>query len=533
MDMGILQKLSEALEILEEKKEKIQERMNVVMSECDEVENHFKLLHVLSGDCVGEIESREKDLKSAEESMVKQMCERFDLEKKSMEAGFKRLDEKEKALEMDKMECEKMKESVQEMLNDGLKKEEELQCLSDELKRIRAQVEKMGTELDSREEILRGKEDKIESKLKNLELRVKKVDEMEQDLERRQHEIHSEEKRKSSEIQLKESNLVAREKELDILENEIKSEQELLEERSFRVDSKEKLLEEREDALDAREKRFILQRCTAQFRANDLQTPGTDIKSKAKMPVDVIDLDPESDSDSIGDMASSPVDNPSFTSAEIEKTTRNINVGETWACFDAKDKMPRTYARVTKVINNGGEIRLEVVWLKPCPVLRGEEEWVDAGLPVTCGKFEKGRSSVESLNIFSHPKVCALHHPWIIYPRAGETWAVYKDWDVVEWVSDRELHRHCEYEIVEILPHSRGVSSSSGIRVAHLDKITGSMNSYKRRSNNDEDTFLIKHSCLYRFSHAVPSVKTIRNDGNGIPEITFELDLNCLPLQLP
>ncbi|CAI9091285.1 OLC1v1026262C1 [Oldenlandia corymbosa var. corymbosa] len=601
-EMGSLNKFSEALGTFEAKKEKFEERMKVVMFECDEVEDHYQVMHKFSSGCLDEIGSRKRYLESVKESIMQQVSQVFAPKKRSIEAGLNRLEEKEKRVkralqkvEMGTVQYEKLKESVDNQLYYVLKKEKELQSRFDEMTRIQGEMEKMKTELDLKEKTLRCLKDENDEKEKNLESRVKEIDEMERNLETKKQGIDSEEKRKLTELDLQERILLMREKELNTRENEVVFNQKLLQEKLFQVDSKEKNLglrvakvEEMERHLERKlqeigskekiqgskfteldlKERFLkvkikelqireqevaakenmARRNTAclanveisveessrnRAKALDLQISGTNNRSQAQVPEDIIVLDPEPSPNLICPVAPNPVAHLSSSTAEKGRLTRNFSVGEIWTCF-AMDNLPRIHAQIINIINTGADIKLAAVWLKPRPVYKGEEQWVANGLPVCCGMFEHGSATVLSPTSFSHKTLCTGIQPWIIFPSEGDIWAMYKDWDLIRWASHPEIHKHCQYEFVEILPYPVINSSFVGIRVAHLDKVAGSVTSFKRRRQNDGDSFLIMPDCLYRFSHKVPSIKKAFPGVNGISDCTFELDLNfqfCRGLQ--
>ncbi|CAI9091288.1 OLC1v1026267C2 [Oldenlandia corymbosa var. corymbosa] len=590
--MGSSRKLSEAFGLVEEKTVSIQERMIMVMRELDSVEAHYKKIQDLSYGRSNELQSKEESLKSFEKSVAKQIHERFDSRRRAIEKGLKKFGEKEKFLrgalekmEMEGKQSEIMKVSVEKTLTDVLLKEKEFQCLLDELKKIQGQVEKRGAELDSMEETLRCRKDEIDEKEKNLILRVNEVDELERKLERRLHEFDSAEKSRLCELETRENEVISNQKLVEARNFQIDSKKRLLEKRKNALDSEAERLKQREDELDVRaqnlmdlakqleakeeglggannsvsptkpadvrsvrrkrvspghEERKVQENrrqrgkrssgipgeSIGKIEVQDLQNSGRKTTTQAQMTEDLTELDPEPDLNSLGNFASNPIGDPSFTSDE------NLDVHQTWACFDAKDRMPRKYARVINLINQDGEVRLEVLWLKPCPEYKGEKEWVEAGLPVSCGEFEPGEISVESPTIFSHLALGILDPVWTILPRQGETWALYRDWDIVKWASHQGLHRHCEYDIVEIPPHPRHQPLFRCISVTLLDRIEGSVKLFTRRSRKDKDSFLIKANSLYRFSHKVPSVQKMCIDENGILHDILELDLNCLPLQL-
>ncbi|KAI3865185.1 hypothetical protein MKX03_005825, partial [Papaver bracteatum] len=53
-----------------------------------------------------------------------------------------------------------------------------------------------------------------------------------------------------------------------------------------------------------------------------------------------------------------------------------------------------------------------------------------------------------------------------IYPRKGEIWAIYKNWNI-KWSSDQNNHRVYEYEFVEVLSY---YDEDIGVMVVSLVK---------------------------------------------------------------
>ncbi|CAI9091284.1 OLC1v1026261C1 [Oldenlandia corymbosa var. corymbosa] len=466
--------------------------------------------------CFGDIQSKEKQLKGLEES-VKQRCEEFNSKRRWIEAGLKRLDEKEEFLKgaFQKMEMEEMKcREMRIFETDG-----------------HFELAKREKVLDLIEENLRKRKGEIDAKQKNLDLREEKVNAIERLLETNKNEIESEKKRleeRLNELDSRKRNLVGTEEEQDTRkigeagrETETDSKQKMLEEKDFQVDSRERHSETMagRKRLSHADEEIKLQGSSSKHAKGSYCNGDSIIRQNGAHSLQK--------SDSIGSFASCTIDGPSFPAVEKGKQAKTFNVGETWACFDAKYHMPRSYAQVMNIINEDGQVKLEVTWLKPCSRKKAEKEWIDAGLPATCGMFERKITSVESPNIFSHITACVRDDPCIIIPFQGEIWAIYTDWDITKWISDPEIHKNCEYEIVEIMPY---LSSSWGIRVAYLDRITESVNSFKRRSKNNEDSSLIDPDSIYRFSHRVPSMKKTYNDENGIVDCVFKLDQKCLPL---
>ncbi|CAI9091283.1 OLC1v1026260C1 [Oldenlandia corymbosa var. corymbosa] len=506
--MSSLRRFEEAKSLFEEKKGSIKRVMALVSRECNKVGTHYKSTQDLFRGCFAELDSKVRHLRAVQDS-VEQSCEELDSKKKFVEEGLKRLDEKEKLLkrvlqeiELKKMEFGKTSVSVGEQMEDVDLKEAEIRGLFEGLRLI---------------------QDKLNEKEKDLERRQVMIDESTRMLERMRYEIDVESQRlvrRSNELDSKERNLVQREKEFAYKHK-------TLEKINFQVDSEKKKgnsenikLEDSESQTKSAQVRRVGWKgvCLSDGGMN-LEQNGSNLAYRYIT----------TSKNSTGQIRPH---NRQASELRAGGDAKNIVVGDIWACFeshDANDNMPRSYAQVLEVNEKGG-VSIVVKWLKPCPLQRGEQEWINAGLPVTCGKFEMWRKSVESPNIFSHRMIPDKYDPSIIIPCEGETWAVYREWNINTWASNPSLHRDCKYEIVEILPYSKAGCSTRGVRVAHLDRVTESANSFKRRSM--DDSILISSNSLYRFSHKVPSNKRICIDEDGDLPHLFEVDLQCLPREI-
>ncbi|KAF3634943.1 putative protein isoform X1 [Capsicum chacoense] len=199
-----------------------------------------------------------------------------------------------------------------------------------------------------------------------------------------------------------------------------------------------------------------------------------------------------------------------------------------WACFDTVDGMPRFYMHIRKVVDSP-EFKVLFSWLEAHPEDQKQKAWVRAELPVGCGKFRCGSKqfTFDQL-IFSHQVQCEVDKTgvYIIYPRKGETWAVFKDWDI-SWSSDPDNHRKYKYEIVEILSD---YVVDVGVQVCYLEKVTRFVSLFQRtRPQTEVNTFFIKPNKLYKFSHRIPSFKMTGTERESVPAGSFELHPICLP----
>lgn len=219
---------------------------------------------------------------------------------------------------------------------------------------------------------------------------------------------------------------------------------------------------------------------------------------------------------------------PDFSDFDRNRGQECFAVGQTWAVYDTVDGMPRFYARIRKVSSPG--FKVNITWLEPEP---GEEDgikWVEAGLPVSCGKFKHGASeTIEDRPMFSHLvhwEKGSRRDTYNIYPRKGETWALFKNWDM-KWHSDPVSGRKYEFEFVEVLlDWGEGI----GVSVAYLGKVKGFSCLFCRTTKGE--SFQIPPNQLFRFSHRVPSFQLTGEERKDVPKGSFELDPASLPLNL-
>ncbi|KAJ0980710.1 hypothetical protein J5N97_008965 [Dioscorea zingiberensis] len=199
-----------------------------------------------------------------------------------------------------------------------------------------------------------------------------------------------------------------------------------------------------------------------------------------------------------------------------------------WALYDDLDGMPRYYARIRNVY--ASNFRLQFTWLEHEPAGKAEIAWSEAHLPVACGSYRLGKTeSTHDRNIFSH-LMCwekgSRRNTYDVYPRKGEVWALFKDWDI-SWSSDTGNTRKYQYEVVEVLSDHAEVTD---VDVIHLVRIKGFVGLFMRASDNEAAQIKIPPSEILRFSHKVPSYRLKGNERDCIPEGSFELDTAALPV---
>ncbi|KAI3907662.1 hypothetical protein MKW98_016306, partial [Papaver atlanticum] len=161
--------------------------------------------------------------------------------------------------------------------------------------------------------------------------------------------------------------------------------------------------------------------------------------------------------------------------------------------------MPSSYVRINNVYS---PFKVDVTWLEFVAGNIDETAWKRSWLPVACAFLHK---------VFWKRSV---NKSYKVYPRKGETWALYKNWNI-KWSADPDKNREYEYEFVLVLSD---YSSESGILVVHLPTKYNGMASFQIPSNE-----------MLRFSHRVPSFRTNGKEREDVPEGYFELDPCSLP----
>ncbi|WCJ18766.1 DNAJ heat shock N-terminal domain-containing protein [Euphorbia peplus] len=220
---------------------------------------------------------------------------------------------------------------------------------------------------------------------------------------------------------------------------------------------------------------------------------------------------------------------PNFSNFERGREKSCFAANQVWAVYDKLDSMPRFYAKIKEVITPG--FKLLITWLDRSPNDEAERKWSSSGLPIACGKFENGDSEeVEDNLMFSHvmPHVNAgLNGYYFVYPHKGETWAIFKNWDL-EWSAEPVEHGPpYEFDFVEILTDFK---VDIGIGVAYLGKVKGFISIFQPAARDEILAFTMRPSELYKFSHQIPSFKLTGKEGEGVPVGSYELDTAALPI---
>ncbi|KAI3820636.1 hypothetical protein L1987_08184 [Smallanthus sonchifolius] len=180
------------------------------------------------------------------------------------------------------------------------------------------------------------------------------------------------------------------------------------------------------------------------------------------------------------------------------------------------------YGQICKI--SGGEA--EITWLKPIPLTEGERRWFDAGFPVACGSFclDTEKSGTVGLKgVFSYK--CSwdsgvTEELYEIYPKKGEVWAVYDDFDLEEWSYNPDIIKGCSFKLVEIITD---YSIYNGVECGQLVKVDG-FNSIFERQTGETNNLHIGPRDMYMLAHKVPAYRFTGGEIYGVHDGMFELD---------
>ncbi|KAK9120216.1 hypothetical protein Scep_018309 [Stephania cephalantha] len=212
---------------------------------------------------------------------------------------------------------------------------------------------------------------------------------------------------------------------------------------------------------------------------------------------------------------------------------KNFGVNEIWALYnDEMDGMPRLYARVQRLLP--AELMVEVALLEPYPFEGEEFQWVvEKNLPMACGAFREAALTItKEAMAFSHQVLfeqCELDmEPFYrIFPRKGEVWAIYSDWNINWTLSD--MKNHAQFKMVEIVSNFR---EDSGVLVVGLERVEGHGVIFQRELQELLGlSQQLSGNELLRFSHRVPASKISGAEMDGIPDGSWKLDPAAVALE--
>ncbi|CAL4983914.1 unnamed protein product [Urochloa decumbens] len=211
-----------------------------------------------------------------------------------------------------------------------------------------------------------------------------------------------------------------------------------------------------------------------------------------------------------------------FHNFDEDRSCEKFEHGQIWALYSNTDTFPNLYGWINKVEREPFKVHL--TWLKVCP--QGvDKRWLEQDIPVSCGKFGTQNSTSE------HTETCAFSHLVVtrcqvgpgrqvnIVPKAGEVWAIYKNW-APDWVPSS---KDCpaEYSIGEIK-----MCTETSTLIAFLSKVDGYTSVFKPDAR--KGALEVPRKENMRFSHRIPSFRLTKENGGKLRGF-YELDPAAVP----
>ncbi|XP_044499888.1 uncharacterized protein LOC123221193 [Mangifera indica] len=218
---------------------------------------------------------------------------------------------------------------------------------------------------------------------------------------------------------------------------------------------------------------------------------------------------------------------PEFYDFDADKLEDKLQVGQIWSMYSDEDGLPKYYGEIVK-IESDPVLELHMRWLVSYSLPNNCIRWHDGDMPICCGRFK-----IEMGEVQKYDTTCLSHqvkaeragkkNEYTIFPRKGEVWALYKDWNAKINCSCLE---NCEYDIVEIQK-----ASDTQMEVLFLERVDGFTSVFRPQVRGASAmTMDIPMIELLRFSHQIP-VFRLTDERDGSLRGFWELDPAALPVQ--
>ncbi|XP_006283431.2 uncharacterized protein LOC17878275 isoform X2 [Capsella rubella] len=425
--------------------------------------------------------------KQSEEAENNKLSLLFDSTTKELEGLMTEFQgKKEEARQMSELILEKLSELEKAKMDFDLKQR-------DETERLNKESEAREKELKALEEAIKEKTAELNGKEETFELKVKE----EADKVREETEL----RRNGLEIKEKTMEKLLKELELKQMELEEKSKQQLVEAES--------------------RKRSNIELGPSLLANNDNDGASLTHQAKKQKSQEAGDGDIEE----IVCTEKSYEDPKLFTCPDrrinnFSKSMSSFAVDQVWALYDPRDDMPRIYAQVRRIFDSHSS--LEVTLLEHVKTAKDTKAILSG-----CGRFEYGDTEIKNHLMFVHEMdhiVCANNV--IMNPRKGETWALFRDWNV-SWNSHPDLHEPpYRYDYVEVISE---FDDLLGIGVAYMGRVEGFASVFTRDEQHGVIKIIVSPGEMQRFSHKVASVRLSGDEKEGITTGSFVLNPAATP----
>ncbi|CAN6470650.1 unnamed protein product [Victoria cruziana] len=225
------------------------------------------------------------------------------------------------------------------------------------------------------------------------------------------------------------------------------------------------------------------------------------------------------------------VPDPDFYDFDNHRMENCFRRNQIWALYDSDDGMPRIYAKIRKVISLI-PFKVEISYLNAkgndgfAPVKRMNHSFAKS-----CGHFKvvEKLEMIDKVNVFSHivHAETQKRRSVQIFPRKGDTWAIYKNWSA-DWSSFTPAEVRHKYEMVEVL---EDCLETDGICVVPLVKVAGFRTVYGKSVAPNAVRWIPRNEML-QFSHQVPSWNLTEAEAKDMPDGCRDLDTAATPQEL-
>lgn len=225
-------------------------------------------------------------------------------------------------------------------------------------------------------------------------------------------------------------------------------------------------------------------------------------------------------------VASCSVPDADFHNFDEGREEKDVEVGQVWALYDDKEGMPKYYMKV-KEMRSRKPFKVMIGWFeirKPSDTVC---DLLDLGFSIACGEFRMvGSQVMDSVNSFSHRVEWEKSGKGLakIYPKKGEIWCIYKDWEVGQQAVKAVDEEPLAYSLVEVVDGDSEEVSGAAFRL--LKKVEGFKSVFE---STNEPEVRVPISELLRFSHRVPAHGLKGTEAPGIPKGCWELDPAAVP----
>ncbi|CAN7114469.1 unnamed protein product [Brassica rapa subsp. narinosa] len=290
-------------------------------------------------------------------------------------------------------------------------------------------------------------------------------------------------------------------------------------------------------------KSYIRSGYTEQFSHRVPSFKMTGVEAEGVPPRGAYELDPAALPENIKeiDVPLHLLEEPTVSNSEEDNTHSQcvyfaskgitFQTGQVWSFCSGDDNFPRFYGKIQKItfvqaFEQDPVVKLNIGRLKARPI-KGVIQWIDKEMPIGCGNF-RARKVLEiftDLDLFSRlvsQDSSGDGDDYSIMPKAGDVWAIYRNWSDGIKVADLQSQ---SYDLVEVLDDKMDykvllLAPDGGFESVD-SKGCGSVYvaAAEHWMDGEDVRFTIPKCELLRFSHQVPTSKVTKEMHGALQEV--------------